>query len=81
VLDAIGVPGRTSFRIGVDGSTTDADVAALLEVLPGLVDELRRVERASTDAIARFGEPGFTIEGPPTPGDAADPTSRRSPTS
>ena len=57
VLEAIGVPATTGFRIGVDGSTADADVAVLLDVLPGLVDELRRVERASTDAIARFGGP------------------------
>jgi hypothetical protein len=39
----------------VHGSTIDADVDALLGVLPDLVDELRRVERSSSEALARFG--------------------------
>ena len=57
VLEAIGTPGRTAFRIGLDGSTTDDDVEAFLALLPGLVEELRLVERASTEAISRFGGP------------------------
>ena len=55
VLERIGFPARTGFRIGVHGSTIDADVDALLGVLPDLVDELRRVERSSSEALARFG--------------------------
>jgi cysteine desulfurase len=57
VLERLGFAGRTGFRVGLDGSTTDDDVDALLEALPVVVDELRRVERASTDALARFGDP------------------------
>jgi cysteine desulfurase len=57
VLERLGFANRTGFRVGLDGSTTAADIDALLAVLPDVVDELRRVERASTDALARFGDP------------------------
>ena len=40
--------------------TTEADVDALLEVLPGVVDELREVEAVSSEALARFRAPGST---------------------
>ena len=55
VLERVGFPKRTGFRVGADRTTTEADVDALLDVLPGLVDELRRVERSSVAALARFG--------------------------
>ena len=38
-------------------ATTEADVDALLEVLPGVVDELREVESISAEALARFRAP------------------------
>lgn len=58
VLEQLGYAGRTGLRIGVGSSTTDAEVDALLDVLPGLVGELRRIERSSTEALARFGDVG-----------------------
>ena len=57
VLERLGFAGRTGFRVGLGGSTTDDDVDALLDALPAVVDELRRVERASTEALTRFGDP------------------------
>jgi cysteine desulfurase len=56
ILERIGSPGTVGFRIGVGGTTTEAEVTALLEVLPELVEELQRVERASADALTRHGE-------------------------
>jgi len=56
VLEQVGFPARTGFRVGLDGSSRDADVEALLDALPDLVDELRRVERSSAAALARFGD-------------------------
>jgi len=54
VLEHMGVPGTPSFRIGTGSETTDADVDRLLEVLPGLVAELREVGSAAEAAMARF---------------------------
>ena len=54
VLEHMGVPGTTSFRIGIGSETTDADVDRLLGVLPGLVAELREVGSAAEAAMARF---------------------------
>jgi cysteine desulfurase len=54
VLEHMGVPATPSFRIGVGPSTLEADVDRLLETLPGLVEELRRVGAASEAAMARF---------------------------
>jgi cysteine desulfurase len=54
VLEHMGVPGRASFRIGVGRATAEEDVDRFLTTLPGLVDELRRVERASEAAMARY---------------------------
>lgn len=65
VLERIGFPGRTGFRIGLGGVSTDDEIAALLEVLPDVVGQLRRVERTSTEALARYGaetEPGGAID-------------------
>jgi cysteine desulfurase len=55
VLEHLGFPGTTSFRIGVGPETTDADVDRLLETLPSLVRELRAVGSAAEAAMARFG--------------------------
>ena len=54
VLDHIGHPGVSSFRIGLGPTSTKADVDRLLDVLPGLVGELRDVAVLSEDALARF---------------------------
>ena len=54
VLEHMGVPGTPSFRIGIGPETTDADVDRLLEVLPGLVAELREVGSAAEAAMARY---------------------------
>lgn len=57
VLEHIGYPGVSSFRIGLSPGSTDAEVDALLELLPGLVGELREVAVLSEDALARFHRP------------------------
>jgi len=54
VLEAMGTPNTPGFRIGVGRDTTEEDVGRLLAVLPDLVDELRRVEAASVEAMARL---------------------------
>lgn len=54
VLDAMGVPNRPAFRAGLGRETTEEDIERLLDTLPGLVDELLRVDAASSKAMARF---------------------------
>jgi cysteine desulfurase len=55
VLEAMGVPGRASFRIGVGRETTSTDVERFLEALPSLVDDLRTVETRTESAMSRYG--------------------------
>jgi cysteine desulfurase len=57
VLEHIGRPGVSSFRVGLGPSSTEAEVDALLEILPNLVGELREVSARSADALARFRTP------------------------
>ncbi len=57
VLEQLGAPRTCGFRIGSGPWTTEQDVAALLETLPPLVEELRTVERASEAALARLRPP------------------------
>jgi cysteine desulfurase len=57
VLERIGHPGTSGFRIGLGPQVGEDAVAALLGVLPGLVEELRLVERTSTEALARLRPP------------------------
>jgi cysteine desulfurase len=57
VLEQIGLPNTSGFRVSLGPSTTEADVDALLEVLPGIVHELRQVETISSKALARFRAP------------------------
>ena len=57
VLDRIGVPNTPGFRLGVGPATTEADVGALLAILPELVTELELVETTSAEALARFRPP------------------------
>ncbi len=54
VLEAMGHPKLPSFRVGVGRDTSDDDLARFAQMLPGLVDELSRVETASAEAMARF---------------------------
>jgi cysteine desulfurase len=58
VLERIGFPNTTAFRVGLGPSSAAEDVQGLLERLPGVVEELRTVDRASTDAMAKFAPPG-----------------------
>ncbi len=60
VLEAMGVPNMPGFRVGVGRDTTEEDIDRLLDALPGLVDELRRVEATSSEVMTRFraGEGG-----------------------
>jgi cysteine sulfinate desulfinase/cysteine desulfurase-like protein len=55
VLEHLGAPATTSFRIGVGTETTDEDVQRLLATLPALVRELREVNAAAESAMTRFG--------------------------
>jgi cysteine desulfurase len=54
VLEHIGHPGLSSFRLGLGPSSSEADVDALLEALPDLVGELRTIAARSEDALSRF---------------------------
>jgi cysteine desulfurase len=58
VLERIGLPGRSAFRVGLGRGATEADVNAFLDVLPEVVAELRSVERSSTEAISRLRAAG-----------------------
>lgn len=58
VLERIGHRGVSGFRIGLGPTTTDAEVQALLDVLPGVAEELREISRRSEDALTRFRTPG-----------------------
>ncbi len=54
VLEQLGVPNTTSFRIGVGRDTDERDIGRFVAVLPDLVRELRRVEAATEEAMARY---------------------------
>jgi cysteine desulfurase len=58
VLEHMGAPSTTSFRIGVGPDTTEDDAERLLHTLPGLVSELRQVRSAADAAMARFRSSG-----------------------
>lgn len=57
VLEQIGFPNTSGFRVSLGPTTTEADIDALLDVLPGVVEELREVESISSEALARFRAP------------------------
>jgi cysteine desulfurase len=57
VLEQIGVPGTSGFRVGLGPSTTEREIGGLLEILPELVRDLQRMERVSSEALARFRPP------------------------
>ncbi|MGZ4132523.1 MAG: cysteine desulfurase family protein [Actinomycetota bacterium] len=58
VLEQIGAPATSGFRVAIGPGTTEGDVEAFLDTLPPLVEELQQVERASEAALARFRPPG-----------------------
>jgi cysteine desulfurase len=57
VLEAIGFPGVSGFRLSLGPASTKADVDSLMSVLPGIVTELRDVEQRTDEAMARFRPP------------------------
>jgi cysteine desulfurase len=58
VLEQIGYPGTTGFRISLGDGVTEAHLEGLLDVLSETVGELRRMESASAQAMARFSPQG-----------------------
>lgn len=61
ILEHLGFPATTSFRIGIGPETTEADVDRLLDALPELVRDLREVGSVAESAMSRYGrglEPG-----------------------
>jgi cysteine desulfurase len=54
VLEHIGYPRTSSFRIGLGSSTTEDHVEALLDALPELVGSLRAVAERSERELSRF---------------------------
>ncbi|MCA1727819.1 MAG: cysteine desulfurase [Actinobacteria bacterium] len=54
VLEAMGRDPRGSLRASLGKETTEADVDALLDVLPEVVSELRRMAEASAGALDRL---------------------------
>ena len=58
VLEEIGYPGTTGFRVSLGDGVSEHQLDELLGVLAGTVQELRRMEEASSEALARFSLPG-----------------------
>jgi cysteine desulfurase len=54
VLEQIGFPGSTGFRVGLGEGVTVRDLEALLSVLTDTVRELQRMETVSSEALARY---------------------------
>jgi cysteine desulfurase len=54
VLEQIGHPRTTGFRVSLGDGVTEGQLDELLDVLSGTVGELRRMEAASSAALARF---------------------------
>lgn len=57
VLEQIGLPATSGFRVSLGLATTAEDVDAFLDVLPELVAELQQVERVAAEALGRFRPP------------------------
>jgi cysteine desulfurase len=57
VLERIGSPNTSGFRVGLTDETSDGDVDRLLQALPDIVTELRAVERAAAEALERSDRP------------------------
>ena len=57
VLEQIGRPATSGFRVGLGPTTTQAQVDDFLAVLPEVAAQLRKVERSSSEALLRFRSP------------------------
>jgi cysteine desulfurase len=57
VLEKIGRPSRSGFRVSLGSGSAAEHVDALLAILPEVVDELRRVDAVSRATLARFHPP------------------------
>jgi cysteine desulfurase len=57
VLERIGFPNTSGFRLSLGPGTGQAEVDRLLEVLPELVAELREVETRAAEVLTRFRSP------------------------
>jgi cysteine desulfurase len=57
VLERIGYPNTSGFRLSLGPGTEAAEVDRLLEALPEVVGELREVEARSAEILARFRSP------------------------
>jgi cysteine desulfurase len=60
VLEQIGYPATTGFRVSLGDAATDAQIDGLVDVLATTARELRRIESVSTEALARFSRPAAT---------------------
>jgi len=58
VLEQIGYPSTTGFRVSLGEGVTEKHLDGLLAVLSETVRELRRMESASSEALARFSPQG-----------------------
>ena len=54
ILERIGAPGTVSVRVGLGPEASAGDVDRFADVLRDTVQELRRMETASTEALTRF---------------------------
>jgi cysteine desulfurase len=57
VLDRIGFPNTSGFRLSLGPGTDAAEVDRLLDLLPEVVAELREVEARSAQVLTRFRSP------------------------
>jgi cysteine sulfinate desulfinase/cysteine desulfurase-like protein len=58
VLEQIGYPRTTGFRVSLGDGVTAVHLDTLLDVLSETVRELQRMEAASSEALARFSPEG-----------------------
>jgi len=62
VLEAMGLPDTIALWASTGSTTTEDDVDRFLEVLPGVVEDLRRMDAASAEALARLRDPGAVAD-------------------
>ena len=57
VLEQLGAAGTSGFRVSMGATTTGDELRRFADVVPGLVDDLRHVERITAESLARFRPP------------------------
>jgi cysteine desulfurase len=57
VLEALGFPGTVSIRVGLGAGASAGDVTRFVDVFRDTVEELRRMDVASAEALSRFSAP------------------------